>query len=219
MHDPQNPAPAVEIRDLTVGYQRGAPVFENLSASFDPGGLVRIAGNNGSGKSTLLEVCSGYLPPWQGSVLINGVDASSAAARTARRVCRTKQALYPNMTVRDHLAFAARSVRVDLDGVLDRAERYGLHRWFAHDAKSLSTGNSRKLWIVACTVGDFDVVLLDEPFNGVDDEGAEVLRREIDEWSVGKTVFLIAHKLPGGLRADRTYAVDQTAAPSPLPVA
>jgi ABC-type multidrug transport system ATPase subunit len=209
MPDPQNSRVVVEIRDVTVGYDRRVPVFRHFSAAFESGGLVRIGGSNGSGKSTLLEVCSGYLAPWQGSVRINGLDAGSPAARTGRRVCRTKQALYPNMTVRDHLAFAARCVRMDLGDVLARAERYGLHRWLDHDAKSLSTGNSRKLWIIVCTSGDFDVVLLDEPFNGLDDEGAEALCREIGDWSTQKAVLLIAHKLPDTLRPDRTVMLDR----------
>jgi ABC-2 type transport system ATP-binding protein len=205
MYVPQDPDPAIEIRDLTVGYRKGAPVFTGFSAHFEPGGLVLVGGRNGSGKSTLLEVCSGYLPPWRGTVRVNGMDAGDAAARSSRRVCRTKQALYPNMTVRDHLAFAARCVGVGLDEVLARGERYGLHRWLSHDAKALSTGNSRKLWIVVCTVGAFSVVLLDEPFNGLDDEGTDVLCAEIRGWAAGKSVLLISHKPPAGLRPDRTF--------------
>lgn len=207
MHVSQDSDLAIEIRDLTVGYQKGSPVLENVSADFEPGGLVLVGGRNGSGKSTLLEVCSGYLPPWRGSVRINGADAASAEARATRRVCRTKQALYPNMTARDHLAFAARCVRTDLNAVLARAERYGLHRWLSHDAKSLSTGNSRKLWIVVCTLGAFDVVLLDEPFNGLDDDGADVLCQEIRQWAAEKSVLLISHKPPAGLRPDRVFLV------------
>lgn len=218
MHDPQNSELAVEIRDVTVGYARGAPIFTNLSATFEPGGLVRIGGGNGAGKSTLLELFSGYLAPWQGSVRINGLDAGSAAARSARRVCRTTQALYPNMTVRDHLAFAARCVGVGRDDLLARAERYGLRPWLDHEAKSLSTGNSRKLWVIVCTSGDFTVVFLDEPFNGLDDDGAHLLGQEIREWSARKSVLLIAHKLPDSLSPDSTFTVDGAPQASPVPV-
>jgi ABC-type multidrug transport system ATPase subunit len=207
MHDPKDPA-AVTIRDLTVGYQQGSPVFEGFSADFAAGGLVLVGGGNGSGKSTLLEVCSGYLRPWRGSVRINGIDAGTAEARAVRRVCRTKQALYPTMTVLDHLLFGARCVGVEPGGVLARAERYGLHRWFGQDAKALSTGNSRKLWIMVCTLGAFDIVLLDEPFNGLDDEGSAVLRDEVSRWAADGSVLLIAHRPPAGLRPDRVFLVD-----------
>jgi ABC-2 type transport system ATP-binding protein len=209
MHGPEDNDPAVEIRDVTAGYRKGVPVFEKFSADFGRRGLVLVRGSNGSGKSTLLELCSGYLAPWQGSVRINGLDAGDAAARAGRRVCRTRQALYPNMTVRDHLMFASRCLRIAPDEALARAERYGLRRWYSHDAKSLSTGNSRKLWIVLCTLGAFDVLILDEPFNGLDDESGAVLGQEIRAWAAGGAVLLIAHAPPAGLAPDSVFQLSQ----------
>jgi ABC-2 type transport system ATP-binding protein len=210
MHGTQNKDVAVEVRDLTVGYQKGKPVLEGISANFHEGALVLVRGKNGSGKSTLLEVCSGYLPPWQGTVTINGLHAGSASARTTRRVCRTQQALYPNMSVRDHLVFASRCMHSDPADALARAARYGLEPWLDYDAKALSTGNSRKLWIVMCTLGSFNVVLLDEPFNGLDDDGVDVLREDIKKWATEKAVLLISHAPPPGLAPDETFIMGPT---------
>jgi ABC-type multidrug transport system ATPase subunit len=209
MHGPQNTNNAIEIRDVTVGYEKGVPVLEGFSAEFSQGDLVLVRGNNGSGKSTLLEVCSGYLAPWTGSVKINGLDARSADARIRRRVCRTQLALYPNMTVRDHLFFASRCVGSGPETAFERVERYGLQRWLQHDAKSLSTGNSRKLWIIMCTLGVFDVVILDEPFNGLDDESTDALCQELRAWATDKSVLLISHIPPVGLTPERTFMLGQ----------
>lgn len=202
---------AVEVRDLTVGYERGKPVLDGFSANID-WGVVLVQGANGSGKSTLLEACSGYLPPWRGSVAIAGHDAATQGARLRRRVCRTRQSLYPSMTVRDHLAFATRSLRSDLQSALERAHHYGLEPWLDHEAKALSTGNSRKLWIILCTLGDFEVVLLDEPFNGLDESASEMLLHDIERWGRDGAAVLIAHTPPVGLLATQTVTVGASAA-------
>lgn len=203
----QNKDLVVDVRALTVGYEKGTPVLERLTAQFYAGALVLVSGRNGAGKSTLLEACSGYLAPWAGSVTVRGHDARSPQARSFRRVCRTQLALYPNMTVRDHLAFAARCVGDDLREVLGRAERYGLGQWLDYDAKALSTGNSRKLWVILCTLGSFDAVILDEPFNGLDDDSGDMLCEDIQKWATEKAVLLIAHSCPPDLVPDRTLVL------------
>lgn len=199
----------VELRDVTAGYQAGRPVLTGLSAAFHRPGLVLVRGRNGSGKSTLLELCSGYLKPWHGVVTVNGVDAGSPRARQRRRVCRTEPALYPNMTTRDHLVFAARCLAADPDHGLARADYYGLGPWLGYAAKSLSTGNRRKLWLTMCTLGSFDVVVLDEPFNGLDVAGRDKLCAELADWSAEKTVLLISHAPPPGVVADTTFTVEK----------
>jgi ABC-type multidrug transport system ATPase subunit len=211
MHGTPDPDAAIDLRDVTAGYQQGVAVLEGLTARFGPRGVVLVRGRNGAGKSTLLEVCSGYLRPWRGAVRIAGMDAATAAARTRRRVCRTEPALYPNMTARDHLVFAARCLGVDPAPGLARAERYGLAPWLGYDAKSLSTGNRRKLWIIMCTLGSFDVVILDEPFNGLDPAGRDTLSAEIRHWSATAAVLLISHAPPAGVEADREFTVGGSA--------
>ncbi|MFE7315780.1 ATP-binding cassette domain-containing protein [Streptomyces sp. NPDC057555] len=199
MHRPSHQNAAIEIRDVTVGYTEGKPVLSGLSASFKGRSLVWVQGGNGAGKSTLVELCSGYLPPWQGTVQINGMDAGTPEARSTRRICRTQPALYPDMTVRDHIVLASRCARADMEAGLIRAVRLGLEPWLDHAAKTLSTGNTRKLWYVMCTLGDFDCVVLDEPFNGIDQESVEKVAEEICQWGGERLVLLISHTLPPGL--------------------
>lgn len=211
MHGAQDQGVAVDVSGLTVGYERGKPVLQDFSVRFGAG-LVLVRGSNGSGKSTLLEACSGYLRPWQGSVTVGGVDAGDQQARALRRVCRTQQSLYPTMTVREHLALASRCLRLPVDEPLARARRYGLGDWVDQEARALSTGNSRKLWVIMCTLGQFDVVLLDEPFNGLDDDASEVLGAELQSWAQDRAVVLIAHAPPERLPVSRVVTM-------PVPVA
>jgi len=108
------------------------------------------------------------------------------------------------MTVQDHLVFGSRCVGSPIEDALKRSARYGLDGWLDHEAKALSTGNCRKLWIIMCTLGSFDVVILDEPFNGLDEGGSDVLREEILAWRQDKAVLLIAHTPPAGIVRDTT---------------
>lgn len=204
MSGPSASGIAVNISDVTAGYRRGEPVFDRLSVAIRDRQVTHICGPNGSGKSTLLEICSGYLRPWAGSVTIGGQAAASPAARDKRRICRTKTALYPHMTVRDHLTFASRCFRTEAAIAMDRAWRLGLERWFEADARTLSTGNARKLWYVMCTLGDFQYVFLDEPFLGLDESGSHILIDDIHQWSERGAVILISHTVPDGVRVDRT---------------
>lgn len=173
-----------------------------MNLSVEAGTLTRVAGQNGSGKSTLLEVISGYLRPWSGKVLVAGHEAHTESARLLRRVCRTAPALYPSMTAVEHLEFASRCAGRPLEESLARAERYGLTKWIHHEAKELSTGNVRKLWLLMCTLGDFDLVVLDEPVNGLDVNASAMLWEEVQQWRRTKAVVLIAHNLPNEVLPD-----------------
>ncbi|MEU6708132.1 ABC transporter ATP-binding protein [Streptomyces wuyuanensis] len=185
-------------------------MFTRLSLSIGKPGIVRLRGGNGTGKSTLVELCSGYLMPWQGSVRISGLDASSPAARADRRICRTQPALYPDMTVRDHLIFTSRCRSADPAEGLYRAVRLGLGPWLDHAAKTLSTGNSRKLWYIVCTVGSFSCAVLDEPFNGIDQEGVEQIVEEVSVWGADRLVLLISHTVPSTLAMTDEIVLDRT---------
>lgn len=201
MSESTHPAAPLELLDVVVGYRKDRPpVIDSLTARFEPASLTHLGGANGRGKTTLLELASGYLRPWAGSVAVGGHEASSEAARSLRRVCRTQPALYPSMTAMEHLEFAALCAGQSVDVALDRAQAYELSPWLGHEARELSTGNSRKLWIIMCTLGDFDLVVLDEPMNGLDTRAVQVLIEEIERWRQTKAVVLIAHQLPAGLR-------------------
>lgn len=196
---------SIDIESITVGYQQGVPVLDGLSLTINAPGLYRIAGSNGSGKSTLLELISGFLQPWEGTIRLCGIDASSPDARHLRSVCRTTPALYPSMTVKDHLALAARGRRVGPEASPHRLAAYGLQDWIEQPVSALSTGNIRKLWLLMCTVGDTPIVAIDEPFNGMDSQGAEALISELQEWARHKIVVLVSHTLPDGLAVDHSF--------------
>jgi len=166
-------------------------------------GLFHLRGANGAGKSTVIELASGYLAPWTGQVTVCGVGAASTDARSARRVCRTTPALYPVLTVEEHLDVACRARGSSLSEAIERADTYGLTPWLDREVRELSTGNLRKLWFIVCTLGAFSLALLDEPFNGLDDVTRHIMGEEITTWSAHRAVIVVAHEPPMALSRAR----------------
>lgn len=190
---------AVNLERVIAGYVDGVAVLQHVTLELPNTGLVRLNGENGAGKSTFIELVSGHLMPWSGSVTIGGRPAHSAAARASRRVCRSRPALFPGMTARDHLLFAAMCTGGSRRALLERADRLGLGEWLNSDSATLSTGTVRKLWLLMCTAGDFDVVLLDEPLNGLDADAVGLVADDVARWSQSGLVVLVSHFLPSGL--------------------
>lgn len=204
MVHPTDNAAALVLARVTAGYSsRVPPVLDQVSVHVPTTGLFRLCGANGAGKSTVIELASGYLTPWSGQVTVCGVDAASADARSRRRVCRTTPALYPVLTVEEHLDVACRARGSSLGEAIARADTYGLTPWLGREVRELSTGNLRKLWFIVCTLGDFSLALLDEPFNGLDDVTRHVMGQEITTWSEHRAVVVVAHEPPPALARAR----------------
>jgi ABC-type multidrug transport system ATPase subunit len=199
----------VELDAVSAGYGQGPAVLDDVRLTLDEPGIVRLHGPNGSGKSTMVEVLSGYLRPARGQVRLGGVPAAAPEAHERRRICRTEPALYPMMNVRDHIVFASRWCGAEPERALARAVQYGLGPWLDAPAETLSTGNRRRLWIIQCTVGDFQTLVLDEPFNGLDEESSRVLIAELEGWAASRCIVLIAHQPPELLRISRNIAWEE----------
>lgn len=188
--------PYLDVQNLTVGYMPGVPVLKDLSITASQP-LVHLQGPNGSGKSTLLEVLSGILEPWEGSVYINGYLPPTESARNSRRICRAESALVPALTIRMQAELMCTTLGARPGELFARFTEYGLDTWLDTTADQLSTGNLRKAWFVLSTAIPAGLMILDEPFNGLDIDGVEVVIREIQQWlHEDRNVLIVAHDLP-----------------------
>lgn len=198
-HSSTHPVPSIQVAGLTAGYSPARPVLVDLTARLRGPGIIRLDAPNGSGKSTFIEAASGYLRPSAGSIRISGHEARTSHARVVRRVCRATPALHPHLSLVDHLALGADLAGTDRAAAVERARRFGLEEWFGSRTTALSTGTTRKLWYLLCTMGDFSVALLDEPFNGVDRESTALMVEELNHWAERALIVLVGHTLPDGL--------------------
>ena len=190
-------APAVRARELT---RRFGPLvaLRPLDLELEPGETLAVLGPNGAGKSTLLRLLAGLSRPSGGQLEIGTGGASRAARRAGVGLIGHATFLYGELTVRENLELAAR-----LHGLSDareRAERglaaLDLGAFAERPAGTLSRGLAQRVAIARALVHDPGLVLLDEPFTGLDPRAASRLVARLRELSAaGRACVLVTHDL------------------------
>lgn len=177
----------VEARDVWKRYREGGDwVLRGLSLAVEPGDRVGIAGANGSGKTTLLRIISGLLHPSRGEVLVGGAPARSARARAMMGVVLHNSFLYDELSVRENLEYYSVLYGVEYDPEGDPiVERLGLARYLDRPARELSFGWRRRADIARALLHRPRILLIDEPFTGLDEDGATGLAGLLRELSRG----------------------------------
>jgi ABC-type multidrug transport system ATPase subunit len=187
--------PAVAVRGLE---KRFGPVraLRGVDLEAGEGSLVALLGPNGAGKSTLLRCLAGLALPSAGSIEIRGERAERARLRARVGLVAHATFLYGELSVRENLVFAAR-----LHGVADprgRAEALlaedALGEWAGRRAATLSRGLAQRAALARARVHDPPLLLLDEPFTGLDPRSAERLAARLRALRErGRTILLVSH--------------------------
>lgn len=164
------------------------------------GEVLALLGHNGSGKSTLLRVASTVIRPTRGGGTVYGVDLvrHAAAVRSMIALLSTDPGVYGDLTAYENLQFAARMLGQSPDPLaLRRAlDRVGLGREEHELARNMSSGMQRRLSIARLLLRQPQVLLLDEPYNSLDVQGAALVNELIRETRQrGGTVLLVAHDI------------------------
>jgi ABC-2 type transport system ATP-binding protein len=184
----------IELDGLTKRY--GARVaVDDLTVRIQPGRVTGFLGPNGSGKTTTMRCIVGLTRPTAGSASVLGVPYRELDVPMRRvGVLIDPRARHPGRTARAHLLALARSNRLPVSRVDDVLDLVGLSDVAEDRAGGFSLGMGQRLGIAAALLGDPDVLLLDEPVNGLDPEGIrwvrELLRDLADE---GRTVLVSSH--------------------------
>lgn len=181
-----------------------------LSLSLAEGETVALVGHNGSGKSTFLRLAAGLLDLTSGSMTVAGCDAGSSPARAAVSFLPDEPVLYDDLSVREHLAYVAALHGVvatadEIDELIDRVE-------LSHRADDLparfSRGLRQKTSIALSLVRPFELLLVDEPFVGLDATGKEALLGILAELRHDGAAVVVATHDPSFVeRADRCIAL------------
>ncbi|EHK86894.1 ABC transporter ATP-binding protein [Saccharomonospora azurea] len=186
----------IEAQGLTKRYGKTLAV-DNLSFNVSPGKVTGFLGPNGAGKSTTMRMILGLDNPTSGQVRIGG-----KLYRELRDPLRTVGALldakwvHPNRSARAHLTWMARSNRIPVRRVDEVLEAVGLSSVADRRAGGFSLGMSQRLGIAAALLGDPEVLLFDEPVNGLDPEGILWIRQFMQRLAgEGRTVFVSSHLL------------------------
>jgi len=201
----------LEARGLVREY--GAVVaVDGVDLTLAEGEFLTLFGPNGAGKSSLLGMLAGALRPTRGSVAVRGapLDFGDVAWRARIGMVSHRGFLYAHLTAEENLRFYGELFGLgDLDErVPERLERVGLAARARAQVHELSHGMRQRLSLARALLHDPDLVLLDEPFTGLDPSAAAVLHRVLRELRDGRrTVVMVTHNLSEGLALATRVAI------------
>jgi len=194
-------APVLALTDLGKTYgRRGGAVqaVRGVSLAVGAGEVYGFLGPNGAGKSTTIRMLIGLIAPTAGRVELFGRDLSVDSS-VLRRVGSLVDggAFYPFLSGRRNLEVLARTHGGGAERIDALLDQVGLAKDAKRKVKSYSTGMRQRLGVAGALLGDPEIVILDEPVNGLDVAGIQEMRGLIRSLAAdhGKTVFLSSHLL------------------------
>ena len=191
----------IEIRNLRKFYGE-FEALKGISFSIKKGEIVGFLGPNGAGKTTCMKIVTGYMAATDGQVVIDGIDTDEnpVAARAKIGYLPENAPLYPDMNVYEYLAYVAevRSIaRARIEGrIAAIARTCGLTEVLHRDVGELSKGFRQRLALAQAMIHDPEILILDEPTNGLDPNQIVEIRNLIKEVGKQRTVILSSHNLP-----------------------
>ncbi len=193
----------LEVKGLSRSYRDSNKVLNNINLVFPEGSFTVIAGPNGSGKTQLMRHLNGLLKPQEGDVLLKGVSIHknlNGARKSIGVVFQNADSQIVGQTVRSDIAFGPENLKWPRERINRETDRVlgelGLEALADRRPHTLSGGEKRRAALAAVLVMDPKVIILDEPFTGLDYEGVqEILQDMVNLHKNGRTIILISHDL------------------------
>ncbi len=203
-------SPAVGLNAVTRVFGV-LPALVRVDLRVDRGETLLVRGPNGAGKTTLLRVIATALSPTYGTGSVLGFDVHTDREEIRRRVellgHRTR--LYEDLTGRENLRFACMLHGIDPDGIPRVLDRVGLVEAADERVRGYSQGMRQRVAVARAVLRSPELLLLDEPYAGLDVSAKEVVDDAIREAGrVGRTVILATHDPTRGEMAGRTASMD-----------
>jgi len=195
----------LELKAVSAGYEK-EKIITDFSVKLKKGELVSIIGANGSGKTTLLKTVLGFIKPFSGEIMVDGISVSEAKRQQiAKKIAYLPQGKnVPDMTVEQmvlhgrfpHLSYPRRYSRKDYLIVKDAIEKMGLSGLEKKPLTSLSGGMRQKAYIAMCLTQDVDYIVLDEPTTYLDIAHSLELMGILKQLTrEGKSIITVMHDL------------------------
>jgi ATP-binding cassette subfamily B protein len=210
----------VQLEEVDFAYVDGQPVLHDVSLDVAPGQVVALVGPTGAGKSTIVSLLPRFFDPQRGRVLLDGHDVRSLKLATMRAQIAIvpQEPLLFEGTILENIAYgrpnagaqevldAARAALVD-----DFASRLpdGYDTSLGERGASLSGGERQRISIARALVRDAPILILDEPTSALDPVAERLLMDALGNLIVGRTTFVIAHRMSTVARADQVIVVER----------
>ncbi|EZP29133.1 ABC transporter ATP-binding protein [Microbacterium oleivorans] len=188
----------LQLRGITKSYG-SRRVLDDVAFDVAPGRLTGFVGGNGAGKTTTMRIMLGVLGRDAGEVTLNGAPVT-AADRRLFGYMPEERGLYPKMKVLEHIVYLARLHGFSKTDAATRAtallEELGLGERLQDNVETLSLGNQQRAQIAAALVHDPEVLILDEPFSGLDPIAVDVVANVLQTRAAqGVSVLFSSHQL------------------------
>ncbi|MHA1421771.1 MAG: ABC transporter ATP-binding protein [Candidatus Thorarchaeota archaeon] len=196
-------AKAIEVRELTRRYGYRV-ALRKISLEFSQGGIQGLFGSNGAGKTTLMRVISTLLRPHGGTITVMGFDPHEEPEEVKKclGLVGDKPLLYNELTGIENLHFYSKLYGMQSDffktQVEELSKRFAINTWLEEPVKNLSTGLKKRLDIVRSLIHNPELLLLDEPFSGLDKDTTDVFQEYLNEHRNTRTTIVTTHNLAFG---------------------
>ncbi len=196
----------LEIKNVKFGYSRKKTVLENVNLTIEPAEIVGISGENGSGKSTLLKLIVGLLKPQKGAIIRHGRLGYSPQDLL----------LFDNLTVMENFLVFGRGMGIKDEQIKQEAKKIMERLNFLHYkdtlVKNLSGGTAQKLNFGLSLLGNPDILVLDEPYQGMDYASFQAfweIQQELR--NQGKAIIIVSHLIEDKSKFTRSlHIIDKT---------
>jgi lantibiotic transport system ATP-binding protein len=188
----------IETENLQFGYEN-QKIIHDLSLSVPKGSIYGFLGHNGAGKSTTIRLILGLIKPTSGSVEIFGLPSDNNQKTIYARVGALIESpsLYDHLSAFENLRVTATYLQIGKHRIQEVLEIVGLENEGKKTIRAFSTGMKQRLGLALALLNDPELIILDEPTNGLDPQGIVELRGIIQKLNTdfGKTIFLSSHIL------------------------
>jgi ABC-2 type transport system ATP-binding protein len=192
----------LEAKDLTKKYEDGLLALDHLNLKVEPGEIFCMFGANGAGKTTAINLFLGFIPPTEGTALIEGVDVVKEPLKSKEKVSFVSEnvMLYGNFTAYQNLDYFSKLAgkrNLTKADYADVMRRVGLQEEaFEMRIRNFSKGMRQKLGIAVAIVKDAPNLILDEPTSGLDPKsGQEFLELLLELRDKEKSIFISSHDI------------------------
>ena len=196
----------IELKNVSKSFKKNL-IINNISATFESGHIYGFYGRNGSGKSVLQKIISGLYVPTSGSVIVDGVDINKEKIYPKNmRILIEKPAFFPDLSGFNNLKLLADiNKTIDENKIIETLELVNLKEEMNKKYSKYSLGMKQKLGVAQAIMEDPDILILDEPFNGIEQATVDKLTKYLlKKKKEGKLIIISTH-----IREDLTKLSDK----------
>ncbi len=222
-HPQARPLPVVQgtirFEQVSFAYTDGLPVLREVNFTASPGQVVALMGRTGSGKTTIAQLIPRFYDVSEGRIMLDGVDIRTLQLGALRRqigIVMQETVLF-STNIRDNIAYGRDDLSLDEVISASRAARAhdfimqlpdGYDTWVGERGVTLSGGQRQRIAIARALVRNPRILILDDATSSVDMETEWLIQQALAELMVGRTTFVIAHRLRTLKQADTILVVD-----------